>query len=303
MAETRIEQISYGGWLNCYRLTRGDLELVVTSDVGPRVIRCGFVGGQNMFAEFADHLGKSGEPHWMARGGHRLWIAPEEMPDTYAPDNGSVAATLNGTGITLLQPTEPETLLQKEITIELSLDGQVKAIHRVENCGSAPRRIALWALTMMAPGGVAFVSFPPRGCHDEHLQPTHPLVMWAYTDFSDRRWQLNEKHLILRQDPRAATPQKAGLFNQKTIAGYIRGTDLFVKSYRADCAATYPDFHCCFEAFTNADFLELETLGPLVNLQPGASVSHVETWSLHSDVCITEFSDAELEAVLQGTQY
>ena len=303
MAETRIEQISYGGWLNCYRLTRGDLELVVTSDVGPRVIRCGFVGGQNMFAEFADHLGKSGEPHWMARGGHRLWIAPEEMPDTYAPDNGSVAATLNGTGITLLQPTEPETLLQKEITIELSLDGQVKAIHRVENCGSAPRRIALWALTMMAPGGVAFVSFPPRGCHDEHLQPTHPLVMWAYTDFSDRRWQLNEKHLILRQDPGAATPQKAGLFNQKTIAGYIRGTDLFVKSYRADCAATYPDFHCCFEAFTNADFLELETLGPLVNLQPGASVSHVETWSLHSDVCITEFSDAELEAVLQGTQY
>ena len=30
-----------------------------------------------------------------------------------------------------------------------------------------------------------------------------------------------------------------------------------------DASKTYPDFGCSFETFTNADFLEMETLGPM----------------------------------------
>ena len=48
--------------------------------------------------------------------------------------------------------------------------------------------------------------------------------------------------------------------------------------------ARYPDFGCNFEVFTNPDFLELETLGPLVELQPGEVVEHVEHWWLFGDV-------------------
>ena len=198
MTALTIEPISYGGWPDSYRLTNGAIELIATADVGPRVMRFGFIGGRNMFAEFGDQLGKSGELHWMPRGGHRLWIAPESMPDTYALDSSRVAVEIGNSRITFLQPPEPETSLQKEIAIMLSLDGKVTLTHRVENCGSAPRRIAPWAVSQMAPGGVAFVKFPPRGCHEECLQPSHPLAMWAYTDFSDKRWQFNEKHLILK---------------------------------------------------------------------------------------------------------
>lgn len=132
--------------------------------------------------------------------------------------------------------------------------------------------------------------------------PHTRLPMWAYTDFSDKRWQFNEKHLILRHDPTVAAPQKAGLFNQDTLAAYLLGEDLFVKYYRANAAGTYPDFHCSFEMFTNGDFLELETLGPLVDLEPGESVSHVEVWSLHPNIRIRDFNDNELEAVLQRVQ-
>ncbi len=76
-----IEKLSYGGWPNCYRLTDGEVELVVTTDVGPRVIRYGFVGGQNLFWENPDQLGKSDEAYWQMRGGHRLWAAPEIVLD------------------------------------------------------------------------------------------------------------------------------------------------------------------------------------------------------------------------------
>lgn len=298
MAGTKVEHISYGGWPNCYRLANSEVELVVTADVGPRIIRCGFVNGPNLFAEFPDELGKSGEDSWVMRGGHRLWVAPEIMPDTYALDNGPVKATVNGGAITLLQPIECETFLQKEIAVELSPDGVVTITHRIENASPKPRRMAPWALSQMAPGGTGIAIFPPRGCHEECLLPTNPLVMWAYTDFSDNRWQFTKMYLLLKQNPADHSPQKAGLFHEHTAAAYLLGTQLFVKRAHANPAVPHPDFHCSFEIFTNGDFLELETLGPLVDLAPGSSISHVEHWSLHKDIRLNSFNDEELDRVV-----
>jgi hypothetical protein len=34
-----LEKISYGGWTNCLKLSGDGIELIVTLDVGPRVIR------------------------------------------------------------------------------------------------------------------------------------------------------------------------------------------------------------------------------------------------------------------------
>ena len=68
-----VERIAYGGWDECYRLSNGIVEVVATAQVGPRLIRFGFVGGANEFAEFADQLGKVGGDEWRIYGGHRLW--------------------------------------------------------------------------------------------------------------------------------------------------------------------------------------------------------------------------------------
>ena len=46
------------------------------------------------------------------------------------------------------------------------------------------------------------------------------------------------------------------------------------------------------------DFLELETVGPLVTLKRGATTEHVERWSLHRNVKRSGWTDAELERVL-----
>src|SRR5436853_500555 len=86
-AAVRVEKTEYAGWKNCYRVTNGEIELIVTGDVGPRIIRFGFVGGQNLFKEFPDQLGKTGEEKFQLRGGHRVWKAPEDAVATWAPDN------------------------------------------------------------------------------------------------------------------------------------------------------------------------------------------------------------------------
>jgi hypothetical protein len=46
----------------------------------------------------------------------------------------------------------------------------------------------------------------------------------------------------------------------------------------------YPDFGCNFEVFTNPEFLELESLGPRVQLGPGESICHAESWTLFRNV-------------------
>src|SRR5882762_11333674 len=113
-AVVKVDKIEYKGWKNCYRVANGEIELIVTGDVGPRIIRFGFVGGQNLFKEFPDQLGKSGEGTFQLRGGDRVWKAPEDPIATWAPDNVQVEIQLTPTGLVARAPVEPLTMLQKE---------------------------------------------------------------------------------------------------------------------------------------------------------------------------------------------
>lgn len=83
----RMERIAHGGCSNCARLGNGQIELVATTDVRPRVIRFGFVGGPKLFEEWPDQIGTTSGNEWRIYGGHRLWHAPKTKPRTYAPDN------------------------------------------------------------------------------------------------------------------------------------------------------------------------------------------------------------------------
>jgi hypothetical protein len=297
-AAVKIEKTSYGGWPNCYRITNGEVELIVTSDVGPRVIRYGFAGGQNLFKEFKESLGKHGESDWQPRGGHRVWMAPEVMPDTYALDNGLVQIQVKGDTIEATQPVEKETGLQKQMIVRMAASGSnVEVTHRITNRGK-PREFTSWGLTMMAQGGLGITGFPPRGTHPQVLAPTNPLVMWAYTDFTDPRWKFTKKYLTLRQDPNNKNAQKIGHFNAHTFGAYLLGSDLFIKRYDPDPKGRYPDFGCSFETFTNNEFLEIETLGALAQVPTGGSVQHTERWSLHRNVKLGAITDAELDRVL-----
>jgi hypothetical protein len=296
----KIEKTNFKGWPNSYRISNGTVEAIVTGDVGPRVMRYAFVGGQNLFKEFTEQLGKSGEKDWQARGGHRIWMAPEDRVKSYAPDNGPIHIVVNGAVLEATEPVEPLTGLEKKMTVKMDPTGSgVEVIHQIKNAGKAPFDLAVWVLTMMAQGGAGIHGFPPRGTHPEVLAPTNPLVMWAFSNLSDPRWNLLRKYLVLHQDPKNSTPTKLGSFNPNTWAAYLLNNELFVKrTQSAGTPSTYPDFGCSFETFTNADFLELETLGPLTKLQPGQTVTHTEHWTLHKNVHVAKWTDDELDRVI-----
>ena len=298
-AEVKVEKTEYKGWHNCYRVTNGEVELIVTGDVGPRIIRFGFVGGQNVFKEYAEQMGKTGEEKFQLRGGDRVWKAPEDPIATWAPDNVPVEITATPTGLLARAPVEPLTNLQKEIEVSLAPTGsEVTVAHRITNKSLFTLEFAPWVLTMMAPGGMGITGFPPRGRHPINLEATNPLVMWAYTNLADKRLTFTKKYLILRQDPNNSEAQKVGLFNRDTWAAYLINGEAFVKRATADPSKTYTDFGCSFETFTNNEFLEIETLGPMTKVAPGKTVEQVEHWSLHRNVKLGALTDEDIDAVM-----
>lgn len=298
-ADVKVEKVEYKGWRNCYRVSNGEVELIVTGDVGPRVIRFAFVGGQNVFKEFAEQLGKSSEDKFQLRGGDRVWKAPEDPVATWAPDNLPVEMTITANGLIAKAPVEPRTLLQKEIEVRMASSGtDVTVIHRLTNRSLFPLEYSVWSLTMMAPGGLSITGFPPRGKHPANLEATNPLVMWAYTNLADKRWVFSKKYMTLKQDPNNTDAQKIGLFNPDTWGAYILNNEVFVKRTQAIPGGRYPDFGCSYEAFTNNEFLEIETLGPLTKVLPGKTAEQVEHWSLHRDVQLTALTDEAIDSAI-----
>jgi hypothetical protein len=291
---TTLEKVNFHGWPNCYRLGNKEIEMIVTTDVGPRISWWGFKGGANEFAEYPEH-GMTGGDEWRIYGGHRLWHAPENKPRTYFPDNFPVKLKEQKGFIRITQPTETTTGIQKEIDIAMSDDkNQVKITHRLINQNLWTVELAVWALSVMTTGGIGILPIPARGSHTDHLLPTNSLTLWAYTNMSDPRWTWGEKYILLRQDPKATVPQKVGMMNTDGWAAYANHNNLFVKTFKFIEGATYPDFGCSLESFTNNEMFELETVSPMVRLEPKAKIEHVENWYLFRDVPAPK-NDADVE--------
>ncbi|MDB4990154.1 MAG: hypothetical protein JWN04_5332 [Myxococcaceae bacterium] len=282
------------------RLANGSVEVVLATQVGPRILHYGLLGRRNVLAELPSslhsHPTSYGEP-WHIFGGHRLWYAPEHAERSYYPDNQPVAVERLARGVCLTQPVELGSGLEKSITVELAAEGShVTLRHRLVNRGSARLELAPWALTAMAPGGRAYFPHPPYVPHPEALAPARPLVLWPFTRMSDPRFGWGDSFVSLRQDPTRADPQKIGLYDPLGYMAYALEGQLFIKRHTPR-AGLHADFGCNVQAFTNAFFLELETLGPLVSLGPLEQVEHEEHWFLFEAEALAE-DEGELTRLL-----
>lgn len=292
-----MEKVAYGGWRNCVRISNDTVELIATTDVGPRIIRYGLVGKENEFFEDPQQMGKTNSDEWLAFGGHRLWLAPEAKPRSYHPDSKPLRSSRRGDTLRLMQPIETDNGMQKEIAVTLAPSGsEVTLLHKLTNHNLWDVEVAPWTLTVMAPGGKAIFpqepysphpdipDFPGQEIDKRFYLSVRSLVLWSYTNLADPRWAFTGKYIILKQDPKATRPQKIGMSNRQNWGAYLRGGHLYVKKNVYQQGATYPDGGCSFETFTNADMLELEGLGPLVKLPPGGSVDYREQWYLFDGV-------------------
>jgi hypothetical protein len=106
----QCNEISYQNFGRCICLENGVIRLIATLDVGPRIIYFATRGNSNILFEdvrrdFCELT--KGYGTWYAYGGHRLWSAPEVMPETYYPDNSRVEWEFTDDVLTLTPKATP----------------------------------------------------------------------------------------------------------------------------------------------------------------------------------------------------
>ena len=169
MGNVEIITSTYKGWNNCIELSNGIVDLIATTDVGPRIMRFGFVGDRNEFNEWEDQLGKTGGDEWRCYGGSRLWHGPEIGVRCYETDNETVEWGEIDNGIILKQKTEPWTKITKEMKVILNPDNaEVKFIHKLTNDSPWQVDLCIWVLTLLDKGGLQII---PRKKHAKGMLP------------------------------------------------------------------------------------------------------------------------------------
>lgn len=284
--------VEFNGWQNCVEIQNGDFTLIVTTDVGPRIIGGFCKGSENIFYVDPETAGETGGDEWNIYGGHRLWHSPEAKPRTYEVENSKVEFKKLQSGFYFSAGTNSMTGIHKSITIKNAGKNAFRVDQTIRNNNLWDIELAGWALSVMAPGGVAIVP-QPQG--DKHaLLPNKYVTVWPYTSMSDPRFTWGDKHILLRQDANAKGPCKFGINCEDGWLAYLNKGFAFVKTFEYLVDAEYPDNGCSVEVYTNKNMLEVETLSPLYLLAPGEEIMHTEYFRIFE---YSESVETEKDAV------
>jgi hypothetical protein len=261
-------------------ITDGVVELTIPTAFGPRITGFSVNGGENVFAELGEmgiDLPDGGKYH--LRGGHRLWAAPEIPDVTYESDDDEVSAAESDDGLVVGKPGASVAGIGKTITVSLR-DGVVTVVHTLTNQRPETVYLAPWAITQLRPGGTAIIPLPLAPTDAHGLHPNASIVIWPYTGVADNPFVIHNRLVLLDADRGSAT--KIGVALERGWIAYVRNGVVFVKRSVHEAGASYLDLGASGQCYSNPDFIELETLGPLTPLETGESTTHTETWEMHT---------------------
>ncbi len=290
-----MNQNDFNGWPT--QVLENKFIHLETMTSSARVVRLNLVGKTNLFADLGNKALPTPYGDFYLRGGHRFWHAPEAMPRTYLPDHASASISEIPGGTRIDQPAEPWTHIAKSVEIRLNPERpQIILRHELRNDGAWAVELAPWALTMLRLGGVGIFPQPVGNVDETGLLANRQLSIWPYTQMTDPRLVLRDDCILIKAVP-SLPPIKIGYFNPHGWQAYWIEDTLFVKRFEAIPSAAYPDGGCNTETYCNDKFIELESLGPLASLAPGATVVHNETWELY-DSLEQPFIPAQIQEIL-----
>jgi hypothetical protein len=253
------------------------ISLEYLSQAGPRIVRLIYKAANiNLLAETPDAKLNSPYGDYTIHGGHRFWAAPESPEFTYIPDDSGLKVEKIASSVNLIGAIEKPTGLQKTIEINLPASGSsILLNHVLTNFSKKTIMCAAWSITVLSPNGKA--KMPLRGELGSNLLPDRQLSFWPYGKFTDPRFHLLDDNLQVDVTP-AEEIFKVGARCPQGWLSYSNNGIVFRKEFSFDPNVQYPDFGCNAEIYTNGLIVELESLSGLVELKPGQSIRHPETW-------------------------
>ncbi len=268
-------------------LTTDELRLVAITRRGPRIAHLSRLHGENLFYWVP---GKHRRGDWDMLGGHRLWTTrpgADECEETYRPDNRPCAVVLQDNGFSLSAPVDPVTRLRREIAVRAVASDRLEIEHLLENTGDMLWSGGLWGVTCTVPAEYTCYIVPLTSGVAWDSATLTLFNGWGDgrggQGYEDRQFSFTADSLVLR--PKRRENKRAIGARPGVIAMYdpARGI-LFAKRSSFDPAANYPRGAnlALYTGGAGGCYTELETMSPLVTLEPGQMLRHTESWVLGS---------------------
>lgn len=264
---------------NAQTMDLGPVEVTFAVNAGPRVLGYSRHGGPQLFASLPDDvIEHPAVGTYRFLGGHRLWRAPEVPAITYEPDDVPVDVDVWDGGFEVVGRLGADALVK---AISVSQSGEFTIVdHELRNEGWTPVRCAPWAITQLVPGGTAYLPQQRVPADEDGVLPNRHIVLWPYTDLSTPEVTISQEQVTVLASDRQSK-SKVGIPNRLGWIAYVLGDEMFVKwSALHRDSELYVDRGVSLECYRDERFVELETLGPLVTLQPGKRAVHREIWTL-----------------------
>lgn len=255
----KVEQCRYGRWSAAYRCSVGACEMIVVADVGPRILSLRQEDGPNLLHDDTTGFGVG---DWRLYGGHRFTVAPEGG-QSYIPDNAPCRVAACSQELCFEAPVGANGL-RRTLIVGPSGDAEGFEIeHRLENHGGAPWHGAVWAITCVRSEGRVY-----GACVDGrvHFWPNARRTHWRI---------VSGRVAITPNGMRS----KGGWYSDPAwVAAAQSHATLMIHAASAPSPASHVDGGCNVEVFTCADYVEIETLGAEVTLEPGEHALHRQYW-------------------------
>jgi hypothetical protein len=301
------------GWGWKAQVLRNDLVTVaVVPAIGGRMMQYDLSDHPFLWVNPAE-IGRTYEPEpdagWANFGGYKSWVAPQGSwvkgggvwPPAPTLDRGEYASTREdgeGGAITLVSTGPVETLdrwqakglsLTRRFTLR-PRSTQVRVEQRILNQGMHPQVVSNWDVTQV-PGVHAEANDPDNFWVYFPVNPRSMFGQRGYFAFpsdgrsgSDSQW----KNWIADGIAGVQYLRRNGKIGADVIGGWVAYTDerdgyTFVKRFDISAVpspASWPDGGSTVQVYTNGrePYIEVEVLGPLVDLQPQQQTIFTVDW-------------------------
>lgn len=267
-----VNDINYG---RCIDISNGIVDVSVTIDYGPRIIRYCPKNMKNLF--YYDRTGEYTFPQNLVNtnelfylyGGHRMWISTESGEKSNYPDNVPIVYSPITEGVKLSIPRDIKQGIALYMDIILTQETtNIMVVHSVQNISKVPMEISINADTALCKSGFVY-----------SMQSEKNKIIQLY---NSSKWQ--DKRLFISDDYITADASNGdefyiGIKNAVGCCGYVDNNVIFNKRYIHNTNLEYPNGDISTKIKILNGYISLDTISPLYVVESGEIVRHVESWS------------------------
>ena len=287
-----VKKTPYPGWQDSYVLNNGIVEVVIIPAIG-RIMEFHFIGKAGPFWANAAMSGKNPDPkssEWGNFGGDKTWPAPQaewgkitgrQWPPPPAFDSMPVKASIVGHAVELVSPVDAAYGIRTRRRISLDPRAAVMRVTtRYEKVQGEPRKVGVWTITQTNEPVEVFIRLPQNSINKEGYVRMEKGDLPANLKVEDSQNGAGRVVSLTRDADKASKIGADG----GTLLWVGEDDILRMDSPRVkELESQYPDQGSSAEIYTSPNplqYVELEMLGPLVEMKPGDHIERATTYTL-----------------------